>query len=368
MEMKNNKNNKINYHETKFIDQKGHQQTIKIPVVQDLARLKILPENFIREAVAAHDPFPPAKTELESIDIGKLRAKSDPTEIRKLGRVCREWGMFMIQNHGLDQVLEPVEQVVNKFFDLPFEEKKSSVGTYMSTDNMGYGRNFVKSLHQPLDWIDRLTIKAAPVGATDGLRVWPNNPPNFRPVIENYVKVGRELLDEVLEALAEAISVDTRSFSQYFDVATSEVNVRVNCYPPSPRPDLTMGIVPHTDASALTLLTQFQSSNGLQLYKDNQWITVQWPCKTLLVNVGDFIEIISNGSFKSSWHRAVTQSNTARLSVALFYNPSAQLEIGPVNDGEPINYKKVMVGEYLDHFYKVSPTATKEAIMFSKLN
>lgn len=182
------------------------------------------------------------------------------------------------------------------------------------------------------------------------------------------MKVARQVLDELLEALAEAISVDKRSFTQYFDPETSEINVRINYYPICPRPNLTMGIVPHTDASALTLLTQFGSENGLQLYKDNQWVTVPWPCNTLLVNVGDLTEIMSNGKLNSSWHRVVARPDTDRFSVALFYSPSAQVEIGPVDDGEPIKYKKVVVGEYLKHLYKVSPTATKEAIMFARLN
>lgn len=192
---------------------------------------------------------------------------------------------------------------------------------------------------------------------------------NGRPAIEKFVKAGRELLDELLQALAEAISLDTRSFSRYFDPKTSEINVRINYYPPCPRPDLTLGIVPHSDGSALTLLTQFGSSNGLQVFKDSQWITVPWPCNSLLVNLGDFIEIMSNGRLKSSWHRAATQSDMDRFSVALFYNPPARVEIGPVKDGESIEeYKKVVVEEYLKHYYKVSPTDTKEVIMFAKVN
>ncbi|KAK6143615.1 hypothetical protein DH2020_023963 [Rehmannia glutinosa] len=358
----------INYHESKFIDQNGLLQTLKIPVVQDLARLKTLPRNFIRNP-AATDPIP-ADTLFEAIDMAKLRGESGRvSELRKLARISKEWGMFTIENHGLDPwVLEHVKNVVKGFFELPFEEKKSSVGTYMSTDNMGYGRNFVKSEDQPLDWIDRLAMKAAPEGATDGLCVWPKNPANFRQVIEKYVKAAREVLDELLQALAEAISLDKGAFSQYFDQKSSEINVRVNYYPPCPRPDLALGITPHTDGSALTLLLQFESSNGLQVCKDNQWLTVPWPCNTLLVNLGDFIEIMSNGRLKSSWHRAMTQSDTDRFSVALFYIPPAQMEIGPVKDGEPIDeeYKKVVVGEYLKHFYKVNPTATKEAIMFAK--
>lgn len=175
-------NDEINYHNAKFVNKNGTQQTVLIPVVQDLARVKTLPANFIRNPVAAR-PLPPG-TRFEEIDMGRLRSESDRVvELRKLEQACAEWGMFVIRNHGLDpRVVNDVAEVVGGFFKLPFEEKKSSVGTYMSTDNLGYGRNFVRSGDEPLDWIDRLAMKAAPAGATDGLRVWPNNPPNFRSV------------------------------------------------------------------------------------------------------------------------------------------------------------------------------------------
>ncbi|PIN19768.1 Iron/ascorbate family oxidoreductase [Handroanthus impetiginosus] len=359
---------KVNYHESKFINQNGIQQTIMIPVVQDLAELKTLPENFIQNPAATH-PFPP-NASFEPIDMVKIQSR----EIRKLGRVCEDWGMFIIENHGLDPRLlhdrrGRAAEVVKRFFELPFEEKKSSVGTYTSADNMGYGRNFVKSEDQPLDWIDRLAMKAAPEGASDGLCVWPTNPPNFRSVIEKYVKATRKLMNELLQALAKAISLDKQSFSQYFNPNTSEINVRVNYYPPCPRPDLALGITPHTDASALTLLMQFESSNGLQVFKDDHWLTVPWPCNTLLVNLGDLMEIMSNGRLKSPWHRVMTQSEMGRSLIALFYNPPAQVEIGPVKGEEAMEeYKKVVVKEYLKHFYKVSPTASKVAIMYAKVN
>lgn len=173
------------------------------------------------------------------------------------------------------------------------------------------------------------------------------------------MKAGRAVLNELLEALAEAISLESQSFSRYFDPEMSEINIRINYYPSCPRPDLTLGLVQHSDASVLTLVNQFGSSNGLQVFKNGEWMTVPWPCNKLLVNLGDFIEIMSNGRLKSSWHRAVPQLDTDRASVALFYNPPAKVEIGPVEDGEPIKYKKIVLEEYFNQFYKSSPTPNK---------
>ncbi|XP_028079355.1 protein SRG1-like isoform X1 [Camellia sinensis] len=374
------------FHETKFIDRNGHLRTTRVPVVQELALkgLKDLPKRFISlnpdgpllvPTSCVQDGSDSSETLLPPIDVAKLRyhglgSEGRTQELARLAGVVKEMGMFLIVNHGIECcVLEDVKDVVKGFFGLSFEEKRESVGTYMDVDNMGYGRNFVKSEDQPLDWIDRLTMKAAPKDATDGLLVWPQKPPNFRQVMEKYVEEARKVCNDLLVALAEALSLKNHAFLQNFDHKKSEINVRVNYYPPCPRPDLALGLTPHTDASALTFLMQFGSTSGLQVLRDLKWVPVPWPADVLLVSVGDLLEIMSGGRLKSPWHRVVTQMDVERLSISLFYNPPAQAEIEPVVDGYGSSnegYKKVVVGEYLKNYYKISPTIDKQAIKFAK--
>lgn len=178
-------NNEDFFHEAKYTDQNGVLQTTKIPVVQELARKGItnLPERFISLPPDQQKLSGTTQVNLPTIDLDKLRIESDPDrneELAKLAGAAKEWGMFLITNHGVhDSVLESVKHVVTGFFGLSFEEKKNSVGSYMSIDNMGYGRNFVRSQYQPLDWIDRMSMVAFP--ADDGnLHVWPKKPHNFR--------------------------------------------------------------------------------------------------------------------------------------------------------------------------------------------
>lgn len=350
-------------------------------MVQELARkgFKRLPERFIR--LPPDQPIAPATTlvdhvqeTLSIIDVLELKFGSEPEgrgqEVARLASCAKDWGMFLITNHGIsNSLLDGVRDVVKDFFGLSFEKKKASVGSYMSVDNMGYGRNFVKSEDQPLDWIDRLTMVAAPADQQLQL-VWPQQPPNFRLVMERYVDEARKVCDDLLQALAEALSLHTHVFLHQFEPNKSELKLRINYYPPCPRPDLAMGLCPHSDASGLTLLMQFEASECLQVLKDERWITVPWPPDTLLVNFGDFMEIMSNGRFISPWHRVlVTQSNVERFSVAVFYNPPPDADIEPIQDEKEDSgkrrYKKVVVSEYLQQFYKLSPTPTKQAILFA---
>ncbi|XP_076894773.1 protopine O-dealkylase-like [Bidens hawaiensis] len=367
--------NEAYFHEATFIDQNGQLKTTKIPVVQELARTNHFPKRFIASSPPDHHPtstttFPETPP---VIDISKLQSNGSRTaELQRLAEAAKEWGVFLIKNHGVDDtVLDEVKDVVKGFFGLSYEEKRANVGSYKSVDNMGYGKNFVKSEDQPLDWIDRLTMKAAPVDEfTNGISVWPKKPRHFRQAMEKYVEESRKMLDDLLQDLAESLSMDRNAFLQHFEPEQSEIKVRVNYYPPCPRPDLAIGLMPHSDASGLTLLLEFGATGALQVYKGSNWVTLEWPNdNSLLVNIGDLVEIMSNGVLKSVWHQVRTQLDVERFSLVYFYNPPPQCTIGPVVGGSLMEemYKKVVVEDYVSNFYKVSPATSKEAIMYAKV-
>ncbi|XP_028770423.1 S-norcoclaurine synthase 1 [Neltuma alba] len=363
------------YHQTSFLDEKGRLRTVKVPVVQELARqgLKHLPDRFKRpdSTAFAHHVF----EEIPSVNLATLKEGSESMvraeELAKLADAARGLGVFLIVDHGVPlEVVDGARDVVKSFFKLPFPEKKACVGTYSEIDNMGYGRNFVKSEDQALDWIDRLTFRVAPPLEDDeGLRVWPLKPTNFREAMERYAREARGVMDFLLVALAEALSIESHDvFLKYFHPTDSEIKARVNYYPPCPSPELAMGLNQHSDASALTILAQFGSSQGLQvLNKDQTWITISWPQDQLLVVVGDLLEIMSNGLVHSTWHRAITNRSAERGSIALFYSPPPRTLIEPVA-AEEETYGEVVVEDYLRHYYKVVPTMEKIAINFAKVN
>ncbi|PWA65959.1 Isopenicillin N synthase [Artemisia annua] len=320
------------FHEATFINQNGELQTSKIPVVQELAREGLtnhFPKRFISLPQEGQSIDTIILETPPVIDIAKLKHNDTrKMELIKLAEAAKEWGVFLIKNHGVDDtVLDDVKDVVKGFFALSFEEKKVNVGTYRSVDNMGQS-------------------------------------------IEKYVEKSRKVLDVLLEDLAESLSLDKNAFLQYFEPQQSEIKVRVNYYPPCPRPDLAIGILPHSDPSGLTLLLEFGATGSLQVHKDTCWATLQWPNNNnLLVNIGDLLEIMSNGMLKSAWHRVRTQLNAERISLAYFYNPPPQCEIGPLVNSDSMEeiYKKVVVEDYVSHLYKISPTTSKEAIMYAKV-
>lgn len=66
-----------------------------------------------------------------------------------------------------------------------------------------------------------------------------------------------------------------------------------------------------------------------------------------------FLQVITNGQYKSAIHRAITNANRARLSVATFHDPAKTMTISPVI--HPPRYKQVNYGDYVSSWYTKGP-------------
>jgi isopenicillin N synthase-like dioxygenase len=100
----------------------------------------------------------------------------------------------------------------------------------------------------------------------------------------------RKLCKNLLKYIAMSLGLREDIFEEMFGVAVQAI--RMNYYPPCSRPDLVLGLSPHSDGSALTVLQQGKDSSvGLQILKNNSWVPVQPIPTALVINVGDTIEV-----------------------------------------------------------------------------
>ena len=104
---------------------------------------------------------------------------------------------------------------------------------------------------------------------------------------------------------------------------------KVSNYPPCPKPDLIKGLRAHTDAGGIILLCPDVKVSGLQLLKDDKWIDVPPMRHSIVINLGDQLEVITNGKYKSVEHRVIAQPDGNRMSLASFYNPGSDAVIYP---------------------------------------
>ena len=110
--------------------------------------------------------------------------------------------------------------------------------------------------------------------------------------MEEYSGEIRRLCQKLLGFVAMSLGLKKDTFEEMFGVAVQAV--RMNYYPPCPRPDLVLGLSPHSDGSALTVLQQREGSSvGLQILKDNTWVPVQPIPNALIINIGDTLEVRS---------------------------------------------------------------------------
>ncbi|KAK6156137.1 hypothetical protein DH2020_010385 [Rehmannia glutinosa] len=126
--------------------------------------------------------------------------------------------------------------------------------------------------------------------------------------------------------------------------------LRVNFYPKCPQPDLTLGLSSHSDPGGMTFLLPDQNVPGLQVRRDDDWITVKPAPHAFIVNIGDQIQVLSNAIYKSVEHRVIVNSGQERISLAYFYNPKSDLLIQPAKElvapDKPALYPAMTFDEY----------------------
>ncbi|KAF2311653.1 hypothetical protein GH714_025630 [Hevea brasiliensis] len=126
----------------------------------------------------------------------------------------------------------------------------------------------------------------------------------------------------------------------------------VNSYPRCPSPDMALGLPPHSDYSCLTIL--LQSSPGLEITDpgDGKWKIVPEFQGTLQVHVGDHLEVLSNGLYRSILHRGTVNSERTRISIASLHSLGMDEKMGTakelVDDQHAEEYKESSFRDFLN--------------------
>ncbi|KAF8397444.1 hypothetical protein HHK36_016361 [Tetracentron sinense] len=330
----------------------GWGRSIPVQSVQEMVRRnsQFVPDKYIQEHVdrPKDSDLCPISSEIPIIDFSLL-ASGHEDERRKLHLACKDWGFFQIINHGVtEQALHKMKVSVAGFFELPLEEKKKY--SMAADDIQGYGQVYVVSDQQKLDWGD-LTILLTFPPKFKNMKYWPTTVPGFKEAVEQYSIEINTVTKELLSNLSLLMNMDKDGLLVLH--GEMKQGMRLNYYPTCCRPDLVLGVSPHSDASTITVLLQDDEITGLQIQHEGSWVPVKPVPNALVVNIGDVIEAWSNGMYKSIEHRAITNEKIARMSVATFVIPNDDIEIGPldpmVDDHQPRMYKKIKYVDYLRH-------------------
>jgi len=284
------------------------------------------------------------------VDLIDLDAPNRARVVEEIRRACEENGFFQIVNHGVpEKVMKNMMGIAKEFFEMPVEDRACLYSE--DTSKMAlFSTSLDIHRDKVLFWRDYLRHPCHPLEEVIGS--WPEKPAAYREIAGTYSVEIKALCLRLLTAISEALGMESdylnRNFGEHSQL------MALNYYPPCPNPDLTLGIAGHTDAGGITVLMQDDVS-GLQVIKNGKWVPVEPLPNVLVVNLGDQLQALSNGRWRSVEHRAVTNSSTSRISIPTFYSPSVDAFVAPapsmVDAGHPDLYRGYKFEEYLGLFY-----------------
>lgn len=287
---------------------------------------------------------------IPTIDLSKINSHRHPI-VDQITVAAKTWGFFQVINHGVPiLILEETVNAIKAFHDQPHEVKEK----YYKREE---GKGVMYSSNN-----DLYRTKAA--SWHDSLQAWMGPEP---PEVEELPEICRKevvawdlhatnVAETVMELLSEGLGLEAGKFKELtFSDARALVG---HCYPYCPQPDRTVGITSHTDPGIVTVLLQ-NHVPGLQVRHEDEWVDVKGVPGGLIINVGDMLQIISNGEYKSVQHRVLANScKEVRISVVIFFNLSKWNEdgyCGPLpallSPEKPPIYRNFTQQEFVENFY-----------------
>ncbi|KAK9999816.1 hypothetical protein SO802_019419 [Lithocarpus litseifolius] len=301
----------------------------------------------------------------ESIPIIDMSNWDEPKVSESICDAAEKWGFFQIINHGVPiEVLENVKDATHRFFNLPAEEKRKFSKENSPSNSVRFGTSFSPEAEKALEWKDYLSMFY--VSEDEASALWPSL---CKDQVLEYMRGSEPVIQRLLEALMKRINVKEIDATKESLLMGSK-RINLNYYPICPNPELTVGIGRHSDVSTLTILLQ-DDIGGLYVRGNNDsWVHVPPISGSLVINVGDALQIMSNGRYKSIEHRVVANGSKNRISVPIFVNPRPDDMIGPFPEvlarGEKALYKQVLYSNYVRHFFKKAHDG-KKTIEFAKI-
>ena len=289
-----------------------------------------------------------ARSELPVIDMAPLlvpEPHAPRVEVaRAIRAACRQFGFFYVSGHGIDpDVLDAMAQAAHRFFALD-EDIKNRI----SMDRGGLAwRGFFPvggELTSGLPDVKEGLYFGTGLPASDprvaagwplhGANLWPEEVPELEPAVRAYMDGAARAGQALLEGIAMALDLAPEYFARTY-TGDPTLLFRIFHYPDQPGSAYadtpSWGVGEHTDYGLLTLLAQ-DDLGGLQVKTATGWIDAPPIPGTLVCNIGDMLDRLTGGWFRSTPHRVRNSSGKGRLSFPFFLDPDFAAEMKPLPD------------------------------------
>lgn len=303
-------------------------------------------------------------------------------------RACEDLGFFKLVNHGIPvELMQRLEAEAVKFFSLPQVEKEKSG----PANPFGYGDKRI-GVNGDVGWLEYLlfVVTSDPLSCTSMTACsfrYELRRHRFRPsflvptcgchcssALSEYLVAVRKMASDVLRSMAEGLKMEPRdALSKLAMDEHSDGIFRLNHYPPCPplqglNRSLT-GFGEHTDPQIISILRSNDSS-GLQIsLEDGSWVSVPPDQASFFINVGDCLQVLTNGRFRSVRHRVAANGIKPRVSMIYFFGPPPAQRIAPLpqlmGEGKQSKYKEFTWGDYKKATYR-SRLGDNRLVQFEK--
>lgn len=287
------------------------------------------------------DREPTAMTEIPLIDIAPLQSGSihQAQVARQINSACREHGFFYITGHGVDEaLLQQLESLSRQFFAQDLDAKlqirmalggRAWRGYFPVGGELTSGKPDLKEgiyFGSELAQNHPLVQAGTPL---HGRNLFPENLPELRQTVLDYMAAMTQLGHTLISGIALSLGLEPDYFEQRY-THDPLVLFRIFNYPAATADSQnSWGVGEHTDYGLLTILKQ-DHLGGLQVKSQGHWLEAPSISNTFVCNIGDMLDRMTGGLYRSTPHRVKNVSGQARLSFPFFFDPNFTAPVHPI--------------------------------------
>lgn len=274
------------------------------------------------------------------IDVSELVAGTPGrfTVAGQLGQACRESGFFYVVGHGVDEGLQlRLRELSREFFAQDVETKmrirmalggRAWRGYFRVGDELTSGKPDQKEglyFGAELAADHPLVQTGTPL---HGPNLFPAELAGFRETVLDYMAALTRLGHHLMAGLALSLDLEESYFADRYTGEPLTL-FRIFNYPPPGDPTL-WGVGEHTDYGLLTILLQ-DDAGGLEVRSQSRWVSAPPVPGSFVCNIGDILDRMTRGVFRSTPHRVRNPAPRDRLSFPFFFDPNFFAPVQPID-------------------------------------
>ncbi|EFS9483889.1 isopenicillin N synthase family oxygenase [Campylobacter jejuni] len=243
----------------------------------------------------------------------KIYEKDKSTFLKNLREVTSNVGFFILSIPDIDKNLnEKLFKLGKEFFNLS-RSSKELISMVHSPQFRGYTSEGFEYTAGSKDYREQLDI-GTERDALKGPNLWPSEIPELKKTFLTWHKQTKKACLKLLKAFAQALDLPSNAFDKLYGENSYE-HCKIIHYPKRSK-NITQGVGSHKDGGLITFVFQ-EKQSGLEAFIDGKWLSIPPLENSVVVNIGEFLELATNGYLKATIHR-VNLSSKERFSIAYF--------------------------------------------------